>query len=133
MIKYVIKEKNKEGRHSIIEATGLTDTFTIKQLSDNIKAIEKMKKEQESKKKIEVATVKNILSNFKSIAEMEPKPEDSKSVREEKEKFILALSMYLKSRVIIDETTNNLKNIRKALASEKKTLADVREQTKLYE
>jgi len=131
MVTYTIKEKNKEGRHALIEATGLTDTFTIKELSDNIKHMEKLVVEQTAKQRVEIATVKNILENFSSIAELEPKPDDSKEVKDEKNKFILALTMFFQSRSIIDETTQNLKHIKKALKKEKETLADVKDQTKL--
>lgn len=129
-MEYKIKKEDKKNPLlSTIEITGLSDVVSIKDILDNIDALQKQISELDSKIRIERATMQNVVSNYKDINDLLPSMSDSKEEKDRKNQYLVALFIFLKSRDFIHRAEPVVKERKKIIKEEQDNLEKIKEST----
>ncbi len=85
----VKQEDKKEPLNTVIEIGGITDEIAVRQVTDNIQALEQQIHEVETKMRLEKATMENCMNNHPAIKDLLPADQDSDEDKEKKEIFTM--------------------------------------------
>ncbi len=118
MLKYKIKKKSKVTADSIIEVSGITREFSIAEVNDNIKSLEKLKREIEPMVGVYEAKITNIVNNHPEVLKLS-------------DEMRTAAYLYNEAYVFVKEAKKKLKEVDKQLKVQKKDLKDIANQTGL--
>ena len=118
MLNYKIKKKSKVTADSIIEVSGIIREFSVMEVYDNIKSLEKLKRELEPMLKVYEAKITNIVNNHPEVLKLS-------------EDMLVAAYLYNEASVFVKEAKKKLKEVDKQLKVQKKDLKDIAEQTGL--
>ena len=104
----VAEENKKDFKLSVIERSNMTNSFTIKDIEESQKELQKMKKELESQKGLCEATCDNILRNHKKIGKLTAEEQHHTWMYFENKKVVDDAIAKLKE---VDETLENYESI----------------------
>lgn len=111
---YKIKEENKNWKDTVIEKSGITADFTIRQFEDNIERLGKTLKELEATHKLNLAQMDNIERNHKFVKKMS-------------DQDLNTAHMYWESKQIVAQYAPRIAEFYEALGIEKKEMDEVKE------
>lgn len=126
---YEALKKSDDFLNVPIKVTGIESIITIKEIKDNIKTLEKEKVGIEGQLKIDRAMMVNVVNNHPKINDLLPKFKDTKKQKEEKELYLVALYLFLRSRDTVKKYESVLKDVNYALAEEAHNLEEIKKQT----
>jgi len=129
-MEYKIKKEDKKNpKDTLIEVSGLTDVISIKQILDNIEALEGQVTELSGKIGVEEATMKNVVDNHPKVGDLLPNSTDTKEVKEEKNLFLVAMFIFLKSRDYVQRARPIVKERKDIIKEETVNLEKIKEVT----
>lgn len=118
MHQYKVVEDNKDTLDVVIEKSGISHTFTIRDFNENIASAKRQITEIESMKKVAEATMVNVLGSDPEVGELS-------------ERTLTAVYVYRQAMGTAHEAQKKLIELQSAIEEDEKSVAEALEQTGL--
>lgn len=117
------KENKKNPKLSDFEVIGVT--IKPKELMENVKYLKHHIKQAEAQVSLENTQMNNYMKHYPDIQQLLPVDGDEDKQKEDKEKFLVALKLYLDSRTKLVEYASAIDGMKKALKEDEDALKKI--------